>query len=122
MTRLLSALVALGLALALAAPARADDDAKKKKKEAKKGPDAAALFAKLDTNKNGKLSKEEFAAFHGLKEPKKEGKEPKGVSAVRDDWFKKLDTNNDGSLTAEEFGKVKDAVAAHPPAKKKKAR
>ena len=121
MVRMLSAVAAFAVALALAAPAGAQDDAKKKK-EAKKGPDAAALFAKLDTGKDQKLSKDEFAAFKGIKEPKKEGKEPAGVAARRDAWFKKLDANGDGSLTAEEFKKVKEVVAANPPEKKKKVK
>jgi hypothetical protein len=122
MTRVWWAVAVIAAALALAAPASAQDDAKKKNKEAKKGPGAAALFARLDTSKDQKLSKEEFAAFKGLKEPKKEGKDPKGVAAVRDEWFKKLDANADGSLTAEEFKKLKDVVAARPPEKKKKAK
>jgi len=119
MKRLLSAATAFALLFSLVAPAGAAD-AKKKKKDAKKGPDTAALFAKLDTNKDQKLSKEEFAAFKGLKEPKKEGKEPKGLSAARDEWFKKLDANGDGVLTSAEFGKIKDVIAANPVAKKKK--
>jgi hypothetical protein len=122
MMRVLSAVAVFAVALALTAPAGAQDDAKKKKKEAKKGPDAAALFAKLDTGKDQKLSKDEFAAFKGIKEPKKEGKEPKGVVAKRDEWFKKLDANADGSLSAEEFKKVKEVVAANPPEKKKKVK
>ena len=118
MVRALSAVVAFAVALALAAPASAQDDARKKKKAAKKGGDAAALFAKLDTSKDRKVSKDEFAAFKGLKEPK-EGKEPKRVAAKRDEWFKKLDKNADGSLTVEEFKKLKDVVAANAPEKKK---
>jgi hypothetical protein len=120
MTRILSLAAALALVLSLAAPAGAADEKKKKKKDAKKGPDTAALFTKLDKNTDQKLSKDEFGAFQGLKAPKKEGKEPKGVASVRDEWFKRLDADKNGSLTAEEFTKVKDAVAAKPPVKKKK--
>jgi hypothetical protein len=122
MTRVLLSFAVLALTAVLAAPAAAQDDAKKKKKEAKKGPEAAALFAKLDANKDEKVSKDEFATFKGLKEPKKEGKEAKGVVAKRDDWFKKLDANTDGSLTVAEFGKLKEVVAANPPEKKKKVK
>ena len=118
MNRILSAAAVLALLLSLTASAGAADE-KKKKKDAKKGPDTAALFAKLDTNKDKKLSKEEFAAFKGLKEPKKEGKESKGLAAARDEWFKKLDTNGDGFVSADEFGKIMDVIAANPPAKKK---
>ena len=121
MSRVLSAVAVFAVALALAAPAGAQDDAKKKKKEAN-GGDAAAVFAKLDTSKDQKLSKDEFAAFKGLKEPKKEGKEPAGVAARRDEWFKKLDGNGDGSLSADEFKKLKEVVAGNPPEKKKKVK
>lgn len=123
MKRILFACAAFAVALVLAAPAAAgDDDTKKKKKEAKKGGDTAALFAKLDANQDGKLSRDEFAAFKGLKTPKKEGKEPPGVAAKRDEWFKKLDANGDGALTVAEFGKLKEIVAANPPEKKKKVK
>jgi len=121
MKHFLSAAAVFALLLSLAAPAGAADEAKKKKKDAKKGSEATALFDKLDTNKDKKLSKDEFAAFKGLKEPKKEGNEPKGLATARDEWFKKLDTNGDGSLSAAEFGKIKDVIAANPVAKKKKA-
>jgi Ca2+-binding EF-hand superfamily protein len=119
MKRVLSVAAVFALLLSFAAPAGAADEAKKKKKDAKKGSEATALFEKLDTNKDKKLSKDEFAAFKGLKEPKKE---PKGLAAARDEWFKKLDTNGDGSLSAAEFGKLKDVIAANPVAKKKKAK
>ena len=121
MTRILSAAAVFGLVLALAAPAGAEDK-KKKKKPAQKGPNVAAVFTKLDTNADKKLSKDEFAAFHGLAQPKKEGKVPKGVAGVRDEWFKKLDADRSGSLSAAEFSQVKAVVAAQPPAKKKKAK
>src|SRR3954470_14789220 len=119
MKRVLSVAAVFALLLSLTAPAGAADEAKKKKKDAKKGPEATALFEKLDTNKDKRISKDEFAAFKGLKEPKKEGKEPKGLSAARDEWFKQLDANGDGVLSAEEFKKLKDVIAAHPVAKKK---
>jgi EF-hand domain pair len=117
MKRIVTAAVATALALVLAAPAGAADE-KKKKKQA---PDFSALFTKLDTNGDKKLSKEEFVKFVGLgeKKPGKEGKEPKGYATARDDWFKKLDTNNDGFLSATEFAKVKEVMAANPAKKKK---
>lgn len=114
MIRILSAVGVFALVLTLAAPASAAD----KKKKKGKGPDTSALFAKLDTNKDQKLSKDEFASFKGLKEPKN-GKEPKGLSAARDTWFTKLDTNGDGFVSSEEFKKIKDVIAANPVAKKK---
>lgn len=57
---------------------------------AKKKPDPAAKFAKLDTDKNGSLSKEEFSAK--AKTPAKAEKQ-----------FTKLDANKDGALSLEEF-------------------
>jgi hypothetical protein len=114
MIRILSAVGVFAMVLTLAAPASAAD--KKKKKD--KGPDTSAIFAKLDTNNDQKLSKDEFAAFKGLKEPKN-GKEPKGLSTARDTWFTKLDTNGDGFVSPEEFKKIKDVIAANPVAKKK---
>jgi hypothetical protein len=118
--RFLSAAVAFGMLLGLTATAQAADEKKKKKKN--EGPDLSALFAKLDTNNDKKVTKDEFNAFKGLQAQKAEkaGKEPKGLSAARDVWFSKLDTNNDGSLTFQEFSKIKDVIAANPIQKKKK--
>jgi Ca2+-binding EF-hand superfamily protein len=120
MNRFVSAAAVFALVLGVTTTARADDEKKKKKNQ---GPDLSALFAKLDTNNDKKLSKEEFSKFTGLAEQKavKAGKEPKGLASARNEWFKKLDTNNDGFLSAEEFAKIKDAIAASP-AKKKKAK
>ena len=54
-------------------------------------------FMKIDTNKDGFISKDEFNAFRA----KKEGID---VSKIKYDYFfKKLDTNNDGKLSKEEF-------------------
>src|SRR2546423_2236703 len=109
MTRFVSAAAVLGLLLGLTATAGAADEKKKKKKQA---PDSSALFTKLDTDGDKKLSKDEFAKFTGLGEKKagKEGKEPKGYAIARDEWFKKLDTNNDGFLSPTEFSKIKDVM------------
>lgn len=68
-------LAALALSL-LAAPAFAEHDGK-----AHRGPDK--FFEKVDTDKDGKISRAEFAA--------------KG-----DEMFKEADTNNDGFITKEE--------------------
>ncbi|MBO0698136.1 MAG: hypothetical protein J2P46_07065, partial [Zavarzinella sp.] len=88
MNRLLSAVAALGLVLALTATAGAADKKKAKKAKAN-GPDVNALFTKLDTNGDGKLSKDEFNAFKGFGKKADSGKEPKGLSATRDGWFAK---------------------------------
>ena len=123
MKRILSAATAFALLLALTATAGAADGKKKTKKKGKSAaPDATALFTKLDTNADGKLTKDEFSAFKGFGKKADAAKEPKGLSAARDDWFSKLDTNQDGTLSKEEFAKLKDVVAANPVKKKKAAK
>ena len=95
MSRFVFAAAVLGLLLGLTTVANAQDEKKKKKK----APDSGAVFAKLDANTDKKISKDEFGKFTGLaeKKPGKEGKEPKGLAALRDGWFVKLDANSDGS-------------------------
>jgi Ca2+-binding EF-hand superfamily protein len=92
-------MVALAWNLAVApAPASAAEGKKKK-------TDLEALFKKLDTNNDGKLSKEEFAKIAEL--GKKKGAKSKRI----DQLFQKLDTNNDGSLSLEEFKKIREVRA-----------
>ena len=63
-----------------------------------KRKDASAGFKKLDADKGGKLSKNEFAKFqHGKKEPDR---------TRLDKVFNRLDTNNDGYLSQDEFKKI----------------
>lgn len=91
---LLSALALAGsLAFAQEAPARP------KKGPGKDGPPPPErVFKKLDTDKNGSLSHEEFKAGpRAQKNPEK-----------AEEAFKKMDANSDGSLTLEEF------KAGHP--------
>ncbi len=52
-----------------------------------KGSRSKAMFSKMDTDKNGKISKSEFNAAHAMK-------------------FDKKDKNKDGELTPEEFSKT----------------
>lgn len=78
----------------------------KAKAKAKKGNNSSAVFAKLDTNGDGKLSQEEFAKGMNAKK----GKAAKGKKAAG--IFAKLDANNDGFLSKSEF-------AANTKAKKK---
>lgn len=118
MSRFISAAAVLGLLLGLTATAGAADEKKKKKKK-NQDSDIAAVFNKLDTNGDKKLSKDEFSKFTGFGDKVKEGKEPKGYASARDDWFKKLDTNNDGFLSPMEFSKIKEVMAANPAKKKK---
>lgn len=51
------------------------------------------IFAEMDTNKDGVISKKEFDAFHNK-------------------HFKEMDANHDGKITIEEF------LSAHPPMSK----
>ena len=106
MFRLLAMLSLTGL-LAVST-ARADD--KPKGDKAKCKVDAEALFKRLDTNEDGKLSKEEFAKF-GEKAREKIKEKGKGKNANGqgvDALFKRLDTNSDGYITLDEFKKLHD--------------
>ena len=72
--------------------------------EEKKKPDRSAQFDKLDKDKNGSLSKEEFMARAKTDEQKKR----------METQFTRLDKDKDGSISKEEF------VNVTPPKKKKK--
>jgi Ca2+-binding EF-hand superfamily protein len=88
-TALLAGVVLFSGSLVVAA----DKGGKEKKK------DASAAFKRLDVDKDGKLSRDEFAKFgHGKKKDPDRTKLDKG--------FKRLDTNNDGFLSQEEFKKL----------------
>jgi hypothetical protein len=63
-------------------------------------PDPAALFKLVDTNKDGKISQDEF-----LKLASKAGK-LKDNPALAKQVFQRLDTNGDGFLTPDEFQKL----------------
>jgi Ca2+-binding EF-hand superfamily protein len=54
-----------------------------------------SMFAKMDTNQDGKVSKEEFMTFH-LEFAKK----------AQDARFNRLDTNGDGMISREEFSAI----------------
>ena len=116
----ISLLAVLALMFGSAAPA---DAAKKKKKAAKPATNAEAVFERLDTNKDGKLSHHEFAAFHHKAKGKSSAGSAKAHAKANAALFKKLDTNHDKHLSYEEFKKVfakaKTAPKAKKPAKKK---
>jgi len=67
------------------------------------GPDAK-LFAKLDTNGDGQISKDEFTAAAS-----KAGAD----SSVADAVFNKIDANGDGSVTQDELTKADQAGGHH---------
>ncbi|NBR48224.1 EF-hand domain-containing protein [bacterium] len=79
-------IVATSLALLGANPVRAQDGAKKK--------DPAKKYEKLDTDKNGSVSLDEFKASK---------KDPAKAESV----FNAKDTNKDGALSLEEFSAKK---------------
>ena len=65
-----------------------------------KGDAQAKRFAKFDTNKDGKLSLEEFTAMVKTEYEKKGKPNYEKAAANR---FKNRDTNKDGFLSLEEF-------------------
>jgi Ca2+-binding EF-hand superfamily protein len=76
-------LFALSLVIILSfsfSQALAQDDAAKK------------IFAEIDTDKDGKVSKQEYMDWH-----------MKFATKIREDRFKKLDLNGDGKITKDEF-------------------
>src|SRR5262249_45908129 len=90
------------------APASADDSgnasvAAKEKGKGKNKKDLEGLFKKLDTNGDGKLSRDEFAKFGKLvKKPSAKGNAEKRAKRL-DKQFTRLDTNKDGFLSLDEF-------------------
>jgi Ca2+-binding EF-hand superfamily protein len=102
MLRVLSVLGAAGLLALTPADALAGPKGAKGKGQ---GQGLEALFKKLDTNHDGKLSKDEFARITELRKGKGEGA-VKVKEKVVDTLFSKLDANNDGSLTLDELKKI----------------
>jgi calcium-binding protein CML len=68
-----------------------------------KPPDPKALFKRIDTNGDGKLSREEFRAFIESHSGTKTHS-PETIDRV----FNRLDTNGDGFLSFEEFVKLRE--------------
>lgn len=111
----MKATIALLTALLLSVPAFSGDNAnfvaakadKAAKKAKKKVGDLDALFTKLDTDKDKKLSKDEFAKIidEQKKAPNAKAKKKKKVDAIIDTAFTKLDENKDSSLSLDEFKK-----------------
>jgi Ca2+-binding EF-hand superfamily protein len=101
-------LAAAVLGLFCAATTQADDE-KKDKKTAKF--DKAKLFERIDADKDGKITKEEYKKFfEGVAEKMKEsGKGAKiadKLGDVADRSFEKMDADKDGKVTKEEFEKA----------------
>jgi Ca2+-binding EF-hand superfamily protein len=106
MFRLLTALSVAGFLFTSAA--RADDPPKPAKKG--KQPDPEAMFKRLDTNNDGKISKEEFAKFAEMmrEKAKEKGKGKNTGGKGADAIFARLDANGDGYLSLEEFKKISE--------------
>jgi Ca2+-binding EF-hand superfamily protein len=104
-------LICAGLAMTLAcsSSACANDDPQGKGKRAH---NPEAVFNKLDTNGDGKLSKEEFAKmFERMREKaKNKGKTLPAGSGER--LFNRIDTNHDGYISLDEFKKIREKMAA----------
>jgi len=82
----------------------ADDEAKPKPAKPAGKQDINAKFDKLDTNGDGKISKEEFAASPMAKR----------LAEKADAHFAKLDADSDGFLSKEEFAAQAPARSALP--------
>jgi hypothetical protein len=112
MIRKLFAIVLFGFGCSLTLGADDPPGADDKKAGKDGGVDRAKLFAKMDVNRDGKVTKEEFtkvfdALLTKLKESGKGGKLTGKGGNISAKLFERLDTNGDGFLTKEEFEKGK---------------
>ena len=85
--------------VALAADDKKADDAGKGKGKGDPAARAERMMKQLDTDKDGKISKEEFLASPMAKKAKGKGGDPEKN-------FDRLDANKDGFLTKDELGKM----------------
>lgn len=97
MTRFRTGLAILTASMVLVTSVGAADEQKDKKR------DPAALFKKLDTNNDGKISKDEFLKIADKIKAKAGDDKAAKVTQALQKIFSKLDTNNDGYLSLEEF-------------------
>src|SRR5438045_1466057 len=88
--------------------------ADKKKENKDVGGPMLDLFRKLDTEKDGKLSKSEFSKLADV------WKEKPDDLPDSDKLFKQLDTNFDGSVTLDEFKGLDKVIAKLNKDKKEK--
>lgn len=98
------------------ATAAGGDDAEKTDDPKAGKFDKAKLFAKMDANGDGKVTKEEFKIFaDAVKEKLKDKGAGKGEKLAgllgADKLFEKMDANKDGEVSKEEFEKFDFAAA-----------
>jgi hypothetical protein len=98
MARFLAALGLCACLVLVAGSAMGDDTPKGKgKAQMKKRPDLT--FKKMDTNKDGKVTKEEFQGFMSKFGPQR----LRDNADLIDRVFERADSNGDGSLSLDEF-------------------
>ena len=97
--------LAIVLAMAFCAPSMAQDEKKGKRERAT----PEERFKKMDTNSDGKISKDELKKYVESNEhlAKAAEKDPKLV----DKMFDKMDADKDGSVSLEEYKKYLDDAA-----------
>jgi EF-hand domain pair len=86
--------------------------------------DKDKLFDKLDSNSDGKITKEEFKTTFGKLQDainEKGGEKVKKLTEKMDaeKTFEKIDADKDGKITKEEFAKFEPAANAKKKTKKK---
>ena len=86
---------------------RADAPPGDKKKPGGKDPET--IFNKLDTNKDGQLSPDEFARLGELRKRAGDaGKAGAKAEGRLSKLFSRLDTNHDGVLSLDEFKRIRE--------------
>jgi len=116
---MLRSVMAFGCLLAFSVAVGADEgDKKGKRGDAKKRPDPAMMFKKLDANGDGKISKEEFAKIADLR--KGQGGDGDKAKEMMGKLFDKLDADGNGSLSEAEMKKMAELRQGLEGRKKKK--
>jgi hypothetical protein len=102
---------AMVAAVAVMLGSAGDADAAKPRAKKRAAPVAATPFQKLDTNRDGKLSRDEFRNVFNVLGGKGKGKGKGGQNRDTDTLFTKLDTNNNNYLSPAEFNRLSSVLA-----------